>query len=189
MSCGLLPLSPLNSNCEEEEIDVDALTKTCRVCSEEKPLAVFSPTKNTSDGAAAWCKACTSEKARVWRLANQDRHDAAQVQRKYGLTPSDHEKLREACGNRCEICGSDEKLGVDHCHDSDRVRGLLCAHCNNLLGRAKDSVFVLESAIRYLTKGFPDVAKAPPLGRNGPRRGSKHTDRAKAIRGPRRRRD
>lgn len=41
-------------------------------------------------------------------------------------------------------------LHVDHDHETGLIRGLLCHHCNTLLGHAKDSVDVLEAAIVYL---------------------------------------
>ena len=43
------------------------------------------------------------------------------------------------------------KAFVDHCHDTKKVRGLLCAKCNTLLGMAKDDVSILQNAITYLT--------------------------------------
>ena len=53
------------------------------------------------------------------------------------------------------ICGISEdeigkKLDVDHCHDSGKVRGVLCNPCNTMLGHARDKVEILESAVAYL---------------------------------------
>lgn len=39
---------------------------------------------------------------------------------------------------------------VDHCHKTKRVRGIICHHCNLVLGHARDSVEVLSAAIAYL---------------------------------------
>jgi hypothetical protein len=41
---------------------------------------------------------------------------------------------------------------IDHCHDSHKVRGILCRNCNLLLGYAKDSEGVLISATKYICK-------------------------------------
>ena len=63
----------------------------------------------------------------------------------------------------CAICGTDNPLGegntttkrefsfaVDHCHDSGKIRGLLCNTCNRGLGFFKDRTDLLGSAMRYL---------------------------------------
>jgi IS30 family transposase len=57
---------------------------------------------------------------------------------KYGLTPEMYEELLAHQGGSCAICKNacttGKKLAVDHCHDTGRVRGLLCASCNTQLG-------------------------------------------------------
>ena len=45
---------------------------------------------------------------------------------------------------------SHDKPNIDHCHKTGLVRGLLCGHCNNLLGRCNDDVEILKNAVRYL---------------------------------------
>ena len=50
----------------------------------------------------------------------------------------------------CVICGSDEKLVVDHCHTTGQVRGMLCGHCNRGLGHFRDDPTLLEFARIYL---------------------------------------
>lgn len=41
-------------------------------------------------------------------------------------------------------------LEVDHCHQTNQVRGLLCGPCNRALGLLKDNIGNLERAIAYL---------------------------------------
>ena len=55
----------------------------------------------------------------------------------------------------CKICKkhlSDCKkaLSVDHNHSTGEVRGLLCQHCNTVLGMALDDIKILQKAIEYL---------------------------------------
>jgi hypothetical protein len=68
----------------------------------------------------------------------------------YGITPEEYKALRKLCSSRCMICGSTDKLHVDHCHSTEKVRGLLCNNCNVGLGRFKDDKTKLANAIRYL---------------------------------------
>ncbi|MCY1447865.1 Recombination endonuclease VII [compost metagenome] len=63
--------------------------------------------------------------------------------------------MYDAQAGVCKICGrpDDTKRGmlqIDHCHTTGKVRGLLCHHCNILLGNARDDVAILEKAIAYL---------------------------------------
>ena len=41
---------------------------------------------------------------------------------------------------------------VDHCHTTNKVRGILCAACNFGIGKFKDSTALLYLAIDYLKK-------------------------------------
>lgn len=71
--------------------------------------------------------------------------------RKYGLTSEEYHGLVAQSGGKCSICKeSFEKPYIDHDHATGRVRGVLCFHCNTVLGHAKDSVEVLRNAVRYL---------------------------------------
>ncbi len=78
------------------------------------------------------------------------------LKREYGLTSEQFDKMAEAQGHHCAICSSDtpgrkfKHWHVDHDHSTGRVRGLLCASCNIMLGAAKDNSETLKAAIKYL---------------------------------------
>jgi hypothetical protein len=57
---------------------------------------------------------------------------------RYKLSKEDY-KIESGCS-----------FNVDHCHKTGENRGLLCQHCNLLLGQCKDSVDILQKAIDYL---------------------------------------
>lgn len=86
---------------------------------------------------------------------------------RYGISLEEYNRLKDKQNNVCAICGSPEKqthsksgklwnLSVDHCHKTGKVRGLLCVHCNHLLGAAKDNLLVLKRAVNYLEGVFSD---------------------------------
>ena len=76
----------------------------------------------------------------------------------YGLTLAQWDELFESQGEKCAICKSPKphrKNGVwhtDHDHATGKVRGIVCSHCNRLLGAAYDNVQILANAITYLEK-------------------------------------
>lgn len=71
---------------------------------------------------------------------------------RYGITPAQYEELLAAQGGACAICRvvPNKRLHVDHDHRTGAVRGLLCSECNLGLGKFRDSVEVLQSALSYL---------------------------------------
>lgn len=102
---------------------------------------------------------------RKWRETHPER--AREVSRKsasksrrlkqYGLTPEDYAARLEAQGRVCAICNADRPhskydWSVDHCHQTNRVRGILCGRCNLMLGHAKDNPTVLRAAALYLER-------------------------------------
>jgi Recombination endonuclease VII len=97
----------------------------------------------------------------AWRRANMAKSNAYRMKeyykRKYGLTREGKQELLESQGNCCAACGSNSpnhKQGwvVDHCHKSNRVRGILCQPCNLTLGKVKDSPDHLRKLADYLEK-------------------------------------
>jgi hypothetical protein len=57
----------------------------------------------------------------------------------------------------CAICNvATDKLVVDHCHKTNKVRGVLCSSCNLGLGKFKDSLELLEAAMLYLVDSLDE---------------------------------
>jgi recombination endonuclease VII len=78
----------------------------------------------------------------------------------YGITLAQYDEMAVKQGGVCAICGRapngtnhvERSLVIDHCHDTGKIRGLLCNNCNSGMGMIGDSVEHLEAAIAYLKK-------------------------------------
>ena len=99
-----------------------------------------------------------------WQNANRAKkplrdHRANNLKKTYGISHEDYDRMLEAQGGGCAICGAtDSRTGrsdylyVDHCHETGQVRGLLCGPCNSGIGYLGDSIDNLEAAIKYLNE-------------------------------------
>lgn len=107
------------------------------------------------------CKKRNAERSRKWRAANPDWAERYREKtrnswlKRYRLTTEDYQGMLDKQKGRCAICGTDD-LGkfrhfcVDHCHETGKVRGLLCHTCNRALGLFKDNSEILRKAVNYL---------------------------------------
>jgi hypothetical protein len=88
-----------------------------------------------------------TEDQRKYRLARGKRI------RSYGISVEDYESMLEEQNGTCWICNgtNDETaLCIDHDHETNLVRGLLCNLCNRSLGLMNDDVNRLRRAVLYL---------------------------------------
>ena len=77
--------------------------------------------------------------------------------RTFGITAEESDTIVEYQGGGC-ICkpwtgydGSSRSLSTDHNHKTGVVRGKLCKHCNDLLGRVGDDPEYFRRMIAYIT--------------------------------------
>jgi hypothetical protein len=72
---------------------------------------------------------------------------------KYGITYEDYDRMLLQQNGVCAICGTPPKknrLAVDHCHKTKKVRGLLCFRCNYGLNWFQDNPERFTRASAYL---------------------------------------
>lgn len=144
----------------------------CQSCKQNLPAVCYYPSQIARQENQRRCKECMKKATKDWYQRNKDNplrksineRRKAEVREnlrkhKYGITPVEFQSLLESQNNVCAICGNPEsktirgykcELSVDHCHNSQKVRGLLCASCNVGIGFFQDNLDLLEKAIAYL---------------------------------------
>jgi hypothetical protein len=150
----------------------DATEKRCVRCGEVKPIEEFGSRKGkVGDKPRGYCWPCEKAYLRERRagVANSmdrkrsrdwaQRNPGYYLQRKYGITLEDYDRMLKEQGGVCAICRSDDvgndraaRWHVDHCHNSNKVRGLLCHRCNMGIGYFKDDPARLRAAAEYLER-------------------------------------
>jgi len=117
-----------------------------------------------NDRAYAYCSECNAKRRKARKQKDPERFRKRREQKmyyKYGITVRQYEEMLEKQNHVCAICGNSEtrisnqtsniqRLSVDHCHTTGKVRGLLCNRCNTAIGRFEDNEGFLENAINYL---------------------------------------
>lgn len=129
--------------------------KTCRVCLVSKSLDDFYNQSRNKDNKDTRCKSCVVkyQKESYDKNKNPDQIKRRNLMVRYGLSLDEYNILAK---DGCYICGSYEKLCVDHDHQccpgkescGNCVRGVLCWHHN--LGEAKfKSIQEIEKLLEY----------------------------------------
>lgn len=117
--------------------------KTCGKCGKRKRLDQFHYNANTRDRRQTWCIPCARESARESYERRRDEVRARKIEKRTGRPESELPR-------QCAICGESAVLFMDHCHESDLFRDMLCRSCNTGLGMFKDNPVLLEGAAAYL---------------------------------------
>lgn len=138
-------------------------TIACYGC--ELPLGEEHFTPGIWERGRGRCRPCQKTYSAAHYAANREKRIAAMIVynmlKKYGVTQERYQELLEAQSHRCAICGAGsgwrhrqsgelKKLAVDHCHETGRVRGLLCDACNLGIGKLRHDPHLLQKAIDYL---------------------------------------
>jgi len=142
----------------------------CYICGKVKKLECFYNLKKSKSGKGPGCKKCKRLSNAKWKLKNRDRvNKLANARRKknpqkyrelflkrtYGIDLKQYEDLLNEQNGVCFIClktNNKRNLFVDHCHKTGIIRGLLCSKCNFGIGHFKDSMKIMNSAIKYIEK-------------------------------------
>lgn len=130
-------------------------TYICKVCQNCLPLEKFEWQKNRPNPRKV-CKLCRSrnrkysseqkDKLKLYRKEYRLSGKAQSVfeKHKYGISK------KEIFYKHCAICKSTKRLHIDHCHNTNKFRALLCSKCNTGLGMFDENIDKLFKAILYL---------------------------------------
>ena len=125
------------------------------------------------------------------RSPEQHRRDLdLERERRYGVTTEFIDEMRILQNGKCALCSYtlDRTRGfngehVDHCHETGRVRGLLCGACNGALGKLGDNVASIQRVLEYLKAETGHVFKEPIERRRRRRNGKLNADLVQEIHG------
>lgn len=81
------------------------------------------------------------------------------LRRTYGITLADYDEIVRSQNRLCALCGKppiDGLLRVDHCHDTGKIRGLVCHKCNGGIGLLGDDLESVRKAVAYLERSAQD---------------------------------
>lgn len=114
--------------------------KTCSHCNEIKISDNYTKNCKNTDGLDRQCRQCKNAISKRSRDKKRTSHSifVSNLRTRYSLSLAEYEKMVVDQNGLCAICLGEPKkqrLAVDHDHTDGRVRGLLCATCNSLLGR------------------------------------------------------
>lgn len=86
---------------------------------------------------------------------------------RYGLPVGSFASMWRAQDGRCDICkkpfdqeSRTMRAHVDHCHETGKIRSLLCMTCNTGLGSFKDEPELLKAAVEYLQRHNDEMKRA-----------------------------
>ena len=117
-----------------------------------------------------WCVSCkryVQNSDKFWTERGKSNNSSCKqciykkkIKTKFNLNYTDYLEMVKKCERKCEICKcnlrfltSSKNTCVDHCHKTNKVRGILCSSCNCSLGMFNDNIELIKRSIDYLKEG------------------------------------
>lgn len=115
----------------------------CKPCSNKRRKAYWDKLKSTPEGLLHYQNIKKSEGLRL----------------RYGMTLKEKEVLLQSQNNQCAICKKvlcidQSDCHIDHCHKTNKIRGILCVECNLFIGGLEKHLNsgLLKEMLSYLEK-------------------------------------
>jgi hypothetical protein len=143
-------------------------TKRCTKCKKEFPKTreFFYKRSASKDGLQPHCKNCQLEISRQQKKG-RGRYFwyISYIKRRYGLLEENLRDLMDSQKGCCWICQkslinperNSNSMHIDHCHKTNKVRGLLCGVCNTRIG------LVFEKRGDWYYKAQEYLSREPPV--------------------------
>ena len=135
--------------------EAETKTKLCSRCKKYLPFNKFSKSINHRHGVNNTCYMCIEDYKRLTKDTRFKVSKNNNLKKLYGITLDDYEVMfyRQKC--KCLVCGCimpmfGKTTHVDHCHETNEVRGILCSQCNTIIGLCYEDSSILASAIDYI---------------------------------------
>lgn len=162
-----LPLDSYNKNIRTK----DKLQTACRGCQKEKydiyrrehPQIAYA--RNRAYYKRHHMEMLSRKRDYIQRIGKDEyrkqyqKHSMTAKFKRYGLSEEKYHEMRNDQGQKCAMCfvlfrEDPRSIHIDHCHETGRVRGILCSGCNLFLGRIESPSYPkrLEIATAYLRK-------------------------------------
>jgi hypothetical protein len=144
--------------------------KVCSRCKTVKTVSEFyiGKTGKTAGQICCRCRTCCVKVSKQYSSSKPEEYERIvrpyYLKKKYGISVEQYDNMLLEQNNKCAICKSDDpksrryikgksiRFSVDHCHTTGKVRGLLCAKCNNVLGLINDNPEIALRLATYLQK-------------------------------------
>ncbi len=124
--------------------------KICNKCKENKDRYCFYIHDEAKDGLRASCKECYSKASKEYNCRNVKKNFYCQIKRKYNLEEEKYLSMLNKQDGKCFLCGGNERICIDHNHNTGKIRKLLCSSCNSAIGLFKENIEVIRNAALYL---------------------------------------
>lgn len=107
----------------------------------------------------SYCYKCKNQRSIQDRIVDPEKakkhQRTSRLRKMYGMTNECYRKLYESQNGKCAVCEKDieyidKHTHIDHCHITNKIRGLLCHNCNTALGLLKEDKQIMSNLIRYL---------------------------------------
>jgi hypothetical protein len=127
----------------------------CSECKKELLKSHFYKESRTKRGYQYQCKKCQSKNRGKYYCPH--RTSRRKKLNAYKLSDEDLDSLMSV--GCCDICGKNicwnpkntaNKAYIDHCHETEDVRGVLCMQCNTSIGKLGDDIESIEHVLKYM---------------------------------------